>query len=431
MKIAFVNMPWSTSVFPVDLGDSIALWTEAVVQRLNQKHDIVVYGNRYLSQPKVEYYGSIEVRRVSAAIDMKLGNRVLNKLTQWLKWSQSPLSSQFYYLTYILQVALDLRSQACDIVHLYSFSQFVPIIRWLNPKIKIVFHSHEEWLSQFDQVQITQRIKQADLILGCSQYLTSTHRKHFPHLAARCHAVFNGVDPTVFCKSRRLEQQNPKNIVFVGRVSPEKGVHTLIAAFNRIAELDPDVELTIVGPLASLSREYLTALSDDPKVRDLLPLCDFDYPQYLLSQLSDFAAERVKFVGSVEHNQVCDYLQQADILVNPSFTESFGFSVVEAMAFELPVVAAQVGGMTDTVKPGQTGLFFEAGNVAQLTEAVRSLLSDRGRCLEMGRSGRQRVLEHFTWDAVVKQLAIHYESLNAQPQVQIIQTKPSPSRIRK
>jgi glycosyltransferase involved in cell wall biosynthesis len=418
-------------VFPVDSGDSIALWTEAVTQRLSQKYDIVVYGNRQRSQPKVAYYGSVEFRRVSAAIDMKLGNRVLNKLSKWLKLSRSTLSSQFYYLTYILQVALDLRSQACDIVHLYSFSQFVPIIRWLNPQIKIVLHSHEEWLSQFERNQIARRIKQADLILGCSQYLTATHQRQFPQFADRCHTVYNGVNPTAFCKSRRLAQPNSKNIVFVGRVSPEKGVHTLIAAFNQLAELDPDVGLTIVGPLVSLSREYLTALSDDPKVRELAPLCDLDYPQYLFSQLSAHAAQRLKFVGSVEHDQVCQYLQQADILVNPSFSESFGLSVVEAMAFELPVIVAQVGGMTDTVASGQTGLFFEAGNVEQLTETLQSLLSDRGRCLEMGRSGRQRVLAHFTWDAVVKELAIQYESLKSQIQVPATQAKLAPSKIHK
>jgi glycosyltransferase involved in cell wall biosynthesis len=415
MKIAFIGMPWTPSVFPVPLGDSIALWTEAVAQRLCKIHKVVVYGCKTKVQPRVEWYGPIEYRRVSTIVDQRLLQPLLAQIYKRFNLdAPSLVASPFNYLTYGLQIALDLRQQACDIIHIQGFSQFVPIIRFFNPNLKIVLHAHAEWLVRFDRKLIAQQIQFADLILGCSHYLTKKHQQHFPEFSDRCRAVVNGVDIDRFSLPHRKEKGN-RNIVFVGRVSPEKGVHTLIEAFNAIAQTDAIAQLTIIGSLYPLSRAHLSALSHDPKVRELEPLCDLDYVAYLKSLISPAAANRVHFIGSVEPAEVRRYLQESDLLVNPSFTETFGFSVVEAMAFELPVIAAQVGGMTDTVTPGETGLFFEAGNVSELEQALRSLLYDPAKSTEMGRLGRQRVLELYTWDEVVRQLLLKYDSLQTQP----------------
>ncbi len=414
MKIAFVGMPWTPSVFPVPLGDSIALWTQAVAERLCKTHEVVVYGSKRRIQPKVEWYGQIEYRRVSTILDQHLIHPILEKVYKLFKLdAPSLVASSLNYCTYGLQIALDLRHQACDIVHVQGFSQFVPLIRFFNPNLKIVLHAHAEWLVRFDRTLITPQIEPADLVLGCSHYLTTKHQKHFPQLADRFRTVVNGVDVDRFYSSRRTKENGTRNILFIGRVSPEKGVHTLIEAFNLVAEFDPKVRLTIVGSLVPLSRSHLSALSLDPKVQELASLCDLDYLVYLKAMVSPAAADRVQFVGSVDPVEVRRYLQEADLLVNPSFTETFGFSVVEAMAFELPVIAARVGGMTDTVDPGKTGLFFEAGEVDELEKAMRSLLYNPSKSLEMGRLGRQRVLDLFTWDEVVKQLLHQYESLDA------------------
>ena len=71
------------------------------------------------------------------------------------------------------------------------------------------------------------------------------------------------------------------------------------------------------------------------------------------------------------------------------------------MASETPVVASSVGGMLDTVVDGKTGLLVDAGDAEALAEAICRLLSDAEMCRSMGRAGRERAMEHFSWDRVL------------------------------
>lgn len=409
MKIAFVNTPWTVTPFPVHTGDSIGLCTQALALRLGTVQDVVIYGHKKLHQAEVIHAAGVQFRRVTTLLDQYVLNPWVQRCSKLLWPKQSPFSCGGLHLSYALQVAWDLRSQGCDVVHVQNFSQFVPIIRRFNPRIKIVLHTHNEWLMQFDHDRIVRRLAQTDLVVACSDYLTTEHRQRFPEFSDRCVTVFNGVDPHRFMP---LEKPFGKRLLFIGRVSPEKGVHTLLEAFNQLAAIDPEVQLTIVGALSPISRLGMLALSRDPQVRSLANLCD-RYVPYLHSLLSPTAAARVHFVGEVEQSQLSLYLQQSDVLVNPSFSESCGLSVVEAMATGLPVVAAEVGGMTNTVVAGETGLFFQAGNVAQLTETLRSLLQNPDYACVLGQRGRQRALERFTWDAAAQQLLLHDRALQS------------------
>jgi len=116
---------------------------------------------------------------VSLALD-KLGRFSLFKKIKAVVFFRNvkrPLfASKLFYLTYVLQVARDLKREKCDIVHLHNFFQFVPIIRAFNPKIKIVLHMHCEWLTQLDRTMIENRLRKVDLIIGCSEYITEKAR---------------------------------------------------------------------------------------------------------------------------------------------------------------------------------------------------------------------------------------------------------------
>jgi glycosyltransferase involved in cell wall biosynthesis len=101
------------------------------------------------------------------------------------------------------------------------------------------------------------------------------------------------------------------------------------------------------------------------------------------------------------------------MLVQPSFSESFGMPVVEAMSSALPVVASDVDALPELVLDGQTGLLVNPDNPPQLAEALLRVLEDPVKARAMGERGRARVLDGFSWEATVQELESYYRTLNS------------------
>jgi len=106
---------------------------------------------------------------------------------------------------------------------------------------------------------------------------------------------------------------------------------------------------------------------------------------------------RVRFAGFVPEADLPRYYRCADLLCHVAREETFGFTILEAGEFELPVVCVDEGGPRYTVRDGETGLRVEADEAA-LAGAIASLLGDSARAQEMGRRGREWVRGRFTWE---------------------------------
>jgi glycosyltransferase involved in cell wall biosynthesis len=120
------------------------------------------------------------------------------------------------------------------------------------------------------------------------------------------------------------------------------------------------------------------------------------------------------FAGGRPQSELGDFYQAADILVNPSYSESFGLSLVESLACGRPVVATRGGGMVEIVDGQKVGLLVERGDAAGLAEALVTLLEDDTQRAAMGRNGRALVAKHFTWAKVAETLLSHYAALPEQ-----------------
>lgn len=411
MKIAFVNQPIDAAILPVESG-SIAIWTYEVARRLAHSCEVIVYARKSPSQQKVEWDEGVQYRRVSVSTDRIL--RGLLKLFSRVDHVKRPsFASIWYHLGYALKVANDLRVEQCDIVHIHQFSQFIPIIRALNPKIKIVLHMHGEWLTQLDHKMIEKRLCKANLVLGCSEYITEVIRRTFPERAKSCKTIFNGADVHHFVSSNDREPKikKTKNLLFVGRVSPEKGVHVLLDAFKNVLGHHPDAHLKIVGPQVSAPLEFILPFNKDSKFKDLASLYSGSYRSRLRDQLPSNLASQVSFIGNVPHSQLINYCQDADVFIFPLvWDEPFGIPIVEAMATGVPVIATRVGGITEIVEEGKTGLLVERGEVTALADAILSLLSDKAGRKSMGKAGRQRAIELFSWERIVENLLSQYKN---------------------
>lgn len=148
-------------------------------------------------------------------------------------------------------------------------------------------------------------------------------------------------------------------ILYVGRISKEKDLHTLVRAFDGIRRRFAGVELVIVG--------------DGPYMAELKALA---------------AGMPCILTGYREGEELYSIFASCDLFVFPSATDTFGNVVLEAQASGLPVIVTDSGGPRENMIPNETGLVVEAGNVQGLACAIGTLLADRIRLKKMGKAAR-------------------------------------------
>jgi len=411
MKIAIVNQPIDTLI--PGYQNSIAIWTYNIAPLLAETHDVTVYGkiNRVQkelkTQPKVRY-------RFLRAFPNKVEQQLEKVIKPFTNKNIPVFASQLHHLDYALPLALSLRQGKYDVTHVHNFTQFIPVIRRFNPQAKVVLHMNGEWLMQLDYDIMAERIAQTDLVLGSSNYVAESVRQRFPQYADRCKTIYNGVNVEAFKQSDHQNGASPEGgfgVLFVGRVSPEKGVHDLIKAFALVAQQFPTAQLHIVGPIGAMPIEYIVGVSEDPLIKGLAAYYEESYGVILQKLVPEHLKEQVHFVGPTPHDTIMQYYEDTAVLVNPSYAETFGMSLVEALASEKPVVATRVGGMVEIVGDEKVGTLVERGDVAALAEAISRLLADGALRASMGKMGRQEVTERFSWARVAQDLVNHYESL--------------------
>ena len=124
-------------------------------------------------------------------------------------------------------------------------------------------------------------------------------------------------------------------------------------------------------------------------------------------------AEHVDFAGFVEHGHVPSLMRTFDIYVNSSVydSESFGVVIIEASACGLPVVATRVGGVPEVCIDGETGIMVEPNDPNMLARAIVELASNPQKRHEMGRKGRQFVIDHYVWKNNVEAMLRHFQFL--------------------
>lgn len=171
----------------------------------------------------------------------------------------------------------------------------------------------------------------------------------------------------------RLGIREERLVVFVGRLSAEKNLAILVAAWPGVLRHHADAHLTLVG--------------DGGTFRSV----EADLQQRVAAL---GLQTQIHFTGRV-HN-VQDYLLAADLFVLPSSTEGMSNALLEAMAVGLPVVATRVPGNMQVIRDGENGLLVEPGNAEALTAAVTRLLSAPQEAERLARAARHTVEERFT-----------------------------------
>jgi glycosyltransferase involved in cell wall biosynthesis len=228
-----------------------------------------------------------------------------------------------------------------------------------------------------------------DRFLTVSQH--SADVLHAP--PARTRVIWGGVDAERFAPDGATERAG---VLFVGRLTPHKGVDRLIDA------LPDGATLTIAG-----------TGGHDP-----------DPPESgYVEHLHHLAVGRdVRFHGAVAEEDLPSLYRRAAVLASPSVnvtcfgkvhpvSELLGLTAIEAMACATPVVASRVGGLAEVVVDGVTGHLVDPGDVDALRDRLTRVLADAAGARALGDAARARAVDQFTWDACARRCVDAYRQL--------------------
>ncbi len=196
--------------------------------------------------------------------------------------------------------------------------------------------------------------------------------------AERIATIPSGFDAALFAGGQEdvLPRLGRPRIGYVGRLAPQKRADLLVRAFGR---MPGQAELVVVG--------------DGPD-RDLVRQLAAESP----------AADRITLAGFVEHAAVPAVLASVDVLVLPSAYEEMGSVLTEAMAAGLPVVASDVGGIPEVVRPGVTGLLVPPGDMGALAAALERLVTEPALRARLA-GGARRHAADYAWPALAARVA--------------------------
>ena len=251
-------------------------------------------------------------------------------------------------------------------------------------------------------------VERAERVIAVSAQMRADILSHFQVAPERVVVIHNGVDADAFRRTEAREvlarhQVREPYVLFVGRISEQKGIFQLLEAARAL----PD-EVSLVLCASS---------PDTPELAARL-------------QAAVAGRPRVQWINAMlPVSEVVQLYSHAAVFACPSIYEPFGLINLEAMACGTPVVASRVGGIPEVVVDGETGWLVPPGDPAALAEALRVSLADPTRARRMGEAGRRRVEAHFSWDRIAEHtLAVYRDAIAAKAAARAAAHREAPAR---
>ena len=277
-----------------------------------------------------------------------------------------------------------------DLIHFHNETDLSFPIFSYNLKKPKLFHTHvlDSTYNSYSMNPMAKRvfINLADIYIALSNFAL----KLLTNLGVPTQKITilpNGIDVNRF---REGKKEKPGNLLlFVGRLDPKKGLDTLLASLKHIEE---PVELVIIGPSSS----YV------------------GYSQYiikLINDLSKSSRHKIRYIGKVNSEDLIGWYQKASMLIMPSIHESFPMVNLESLACGTPVIASDVGAISEVVRNYQNGILIPPSDPIKLASAIQYLLSNENERLRFGKSGRKWIVENYSTDITVEKYIALYHSL--------------------
>jgi glycosyltransferase involved in cell wall biosynthesis len=204
--------------------------------------------------------------------------------------------------------------------------------------------------------------------------------------------IHHGVDTRLYSPTLNqndpplIEDNNRPIVLFTGRFVAKKGPHVLIRAIPRVLERVPDAYFVFAG--------------------------GGDFTPYIkLIKQKKIPEGSYQYLGYVRSSDMPRLYSLASVYVAPSFEDSLGIRILEAMSCGKAVVASKVGGVPEIIRSGQNGLLSTPGDARELAEKIIMLLEDDTLREKLAQAGRQTVLDRFSVARMASQTAALYDKI--------------------
>lgn len=291
-----------------------------------------------------------------------------------------------YYISFLGLSALKLIFSDYDLVHAHfvPHSALMPALLKRKPLV-VQFHGSDAriipWKNKFNYSLTKFVTLRADKIIAVSEEIKHILVSRFDVPSSKVEVISVGVDTELFHpmdkqKMRvKLGVNIKKDIVlFVGRITEMKGVELIY----QCASQTPDVDYIFIGKKI------------DEKAKDL---------------------NNCAFVGEIPHSEIPNWMNAADVLVLPSYSEGLPTVVGEALSCGIPAIVSDVGGCPEVVKDEVTGFVVRTGDAEQLMDRIVHLFSDKQIIRKMGFEGRLDMVERYDHNNLINKLNYVYGSL--------------------
>jgi glycosyltransferase involved in cell wall biosynthesis len=379
-----------TSTYPRWKGDTEPAFVHFLCKELACKYRIIVLAPHYPGSARKETVEGVLVYRFryffpfaeSLAYD---GGIITNLKSNPLKWLLVP----FFLVSQLFHMILLTRKYKVSLIHAHWIipQGLLAVIcrqcRLVSKHIRILCTSHGADLFSL-QGGLLETLKRYTF-RHCDHATVVSNAMRDRLVSMGCSTGNITVQPMgVDLTTQFVPDENAvksRDIVYVGRLVEKKGVSTLIGSINLLKKSYPELTVALVG--------------DGPERPDLAQQC---------RQLG--VNEQVEFLGSMPNDRVPQFYQSAKIAVVPSIVaadgdqEGLGLVAVEAMGCGCATIVSDLPALRDVVDDGETGLAFKAGNDTDLAEKISTLMSKPGLSTQLGRAGRQSVIDKFDWHKV-------------------------------
>ncbi|MBI3637642.1 MAG: glycogen synthase [Candidatus Rokubacteria bacterium] len=224
-------------------------------------------------------------------------------------------------------------------------------------------------------------VEVADRVIAVSNKMREDILAHFEVDPKKVVVIHNGIDPSRFVRTEQRDALARRGVtepyvLFVGRITDQKGIFHLMDAAARLPE--------------GVQVVFCASAPDTPEIEERMRRAIPQHPNVL------WIPEMVPL------EDVLQLYSHAAVFACPSVYEPFGLINLEAMACETPVVASAVGGILEVVEDGKTGYLVPPARPAELAAAITRVLDDPAQARAIGQAGRRRVEGKFSWARVAE-----------------------------